>query len=71
MSHMIDSMAFHPGCGGTLHTGGRGEQAHTACSRCHAFRYDSDSDESFPTGTDAGANQAAWDDGCEERSPDA
>lgn len=56
-------------CLGTLHSGGDGEQAHTACSECHAFQYDY-VEGPFPTGTDEAANRAAWDAG-DDRSPDA
>lgn len=67
MSHMLDTMAFHA-CGGTILFSGGGELEHMYCSACGAFNYDPN--DTFPTGTDEAANQAAWDAG-EERSPDA
>jgi len=68
MTHMIDSLHYHC-CGGVILGGGSGEQSHSACERCGAFQYDTDEGE-FPTGTDAGANQEAWDGG-DSRSPEA
>jgi hypothetical protein len=61
----------HP-CGGTILTGGSGEQAHHYCDRCGAFAYDSYLDEgnAFPDGTNKTANQEAYDAG-EECSPKA
>lgn len=57
----------HPNCGGTILTGGAGEQAHIYCDRCHAFTYTS-TGETVPGGTDREANRAAWDAG-DDRSP--
>jgi hypothetical protein len=52
-------------CGGTILTA----DGQDYCDRCGAFM-DSESDEEFPTGTDAEANQAASDAG-DDRSPEA
>ena len=52
-------------CGGTIATGGSGEQAHQYCDRCHAFSYDLT--DALPSGTDLVLNKRAWDNGdCEE-----
>jgi hypothetical protein len=53
-------------CGGTILSGGSGEQSHIYCDRCHAFSYDTEGD--LPDGTDEAANRAAWDAG-ESESP--
>ncbi len=55
-------------CGGTILTGGAGEQAHRYCDRCRAYTHDLSAD--VPSGTDEAANRAAWDAG-EEQSPEA
>ena len=55
-------------CGGTILSGGSGDQAHYYCDRCRAFRYASDHNEEFPSGTDRDANTQSWDGG-DERSP--
>ena len=67
--HATDTYRYHEGCGGTILSGGAGEQAHDYCDRCGAFRYDS-ADEPFPSGSDRDANRRAYDDG-DDRSPDA
>jgi hypothetical protein len=68
-NHMADRLTYHA-CGGTILTGGSGDQAHEYCDRCGAFRYVSDDAPTFPAGTDETANRNAWDAG-HERSPDA
>lgn len=55
-------------CGGTILIGGVGDDRHTYCHRCGAYRYGDA--EALPTGTDPVANRAAWDAG-EDVSPDA
>lgn len=59
-----------PGCGGTILTATLDGHSYDYCDRCAAFRYEDDSNESFPTGDDRQANRAAWD-GQETRSPEA
>lgn len=54
-------------CGGTILSGGAGEQEHLYCDRCDAYTYDLDG--AVPDGTDRAANQTAWDAG-DERSPE-
>lgn len=67
--HATDTHTLH-GCGGTVHTGGSGDEAHHVCDRCGAFAYDSVYEGALPSGTDKVANQAAWDAG-EDQSPEA
>ena len=56
-------------CGGTILLGAPGTQnAHRYCDRCGAYTYDID--DRLPGGTDATANQAAWDAG-DDSSPEA
>lgn len=50
-------------CGGTILSGGVGEQAHHYCDRCRAFAY---GEADVPDGTDESANRAAWDAGDDE-----
>jgi hypothetical protein len=59
-------------CGGTILSGGSGEQAHIYCDRCSAFTHDADDIEAnrLPSGTDKALNQQASDDGAES-SPEA
>jgi hypothetical protein len=61
-------VSIHNNCGGTVLTGGSGEQAHIYCDRCGAFTHNTENSE-LPTGTDREANRAAFDDG-EFCSPD-
>ena len=64
-----DRSAYHV-CGGTILTGGVGEQRHIYCDTCGAFSYDPEAIEAnrLPDGIDQAANLAASDDG-EEESP--
>lgn len=56
---------YHANCGGTVLSGGSGEQRHHYCDRCGAFTHDLLAD--LPAGTtDKDKNQAAWDAGEEE-----
>ena len=68
MSNRFDYYIPPHRCGGSLRSGGSGEQQHWYCLRCGAFAYDSDP-ASVPAGTDPIANKAAWDEGS-ERSPE-
>jgi hypothetical protein len=52
----------HDGCGGTILTGGSGDERHRYCDRCRAFTHDL-ACVGFPTGRDPVANGWAWDDG--------
>ena len=61
----------HDDCGGTIlhgRGGPDGREPYLYCDRCGAFTYHVA--EGFPTGTDKGANDDAWD-GADLRSPDA
>lgn len=64
--HATDDQFTHE-CGGTILTVGSGDQEHSYCDRCGAFRYTTYSGP-FPTGTDKDANDRAWNDG-DECSP--
>ena len=67
--HEPNAGAGYHVCGGTILTGGSGQQAHSYCDRCGAFAYDY-TDEELPSGTDPKANRAAWDAG-DDTSPEA
>lgn len=56
-------------CGGTILSGGVGDQSHCYCDRCGAFVYGTDP-ATVPSGTDRDANRAAYDAG-DESSPSA
>src|SRR5690606_28166573 len=66
---MEDTPMMVHDCGGTILVAGSGEERHTYCERCGAYRYGQDV-ASLPTGTDPVANRAAWDAGA-DASPDA
>ena len=63
--HAADRHERHT-CGGTILTGGAGEQAHRYCDQCGAYAYSGP----VPSGTDKAANKAAWDNG-DDASPAA
>lgn len=68
MNNEAANRATYHECGGTIIVGGSGEYEHQCCTRCGAYTYDMGGE--VPSGTDAAANQAAYDTG-DYCSPDA